>query len=256
VGAGALALLTIAAVVVPWALPYSPSEIDLRHAATAPGLAHPLGTDALGRDVLVRVLYGSGVSLLVGVSSMLVAAGIGVPYGAVAGYYGGRADALMMRAVDFLLLVLASFRKASLLDVILYIGLFGWMGMARLVRGQVLVLRERDFVVAARSLGASASRIIVRHLLPSAVPPVIVAASLGVAGAMLVEAALDFLGFGVPPDTPTLGNLVSEGEQYMTSLPLLAIAPGMTITVAVVCVNLIGDALRDALDVHSAARHG
>jgi peptide/nickel transport system permease protein len=264
VGLGALSLLTVAAVVVPWALPYSPNEIDLHHAATGPGLAHPLGTDALGRDVLVRVLYGSRVSLLVGVSSMLVAAGIGVPYGAVAGYYGGRMDTLMMRAVDFLLsfpvllvlLVLASFRKASLLDVILYIGLFGWMGMARLVRGQVLSLRERDFVVAARSLGASPSRIIVRHLLPSAVPPVIVAASLGVAGAMLVEAALDFLGFGVPPDTPTLGNLVTEGEQYMTSLPLLAIAPGLTITVAVVCVNLIGDALSDALDVHSAPRHG
>jgi peptide/nickel transport system permease protein len=255
-----LAVLAALAALAPWVAPYSPSAIDLGHIAAAPSLAHPLGTDELGRDVLTRIMYGGRVSLLVGICSMLIAASIGVPYGAVAGYHGGRVDMLMMRAIDFLLsfptifvlLIMASFQRGSVLTVVLYIGLFSWMGLARLVRAQVLSLRERDFVMAARSLGAHSSRIIVRHLVPNAVAPVIVAATLGVAGAMLVEAVLDFLGFGVPPDTPTWGNLLTNAESYFTTAPVLAVAPGLVITVAVVCVNFVGDALRDALDPYGS----
>jgi peptide/nickel transport system permease protein len=261
VAGSVLALMAALAVLAPWLTPYGPGAIDLRHVAEAPGLAHPLGTDELGRDVLARLLYGGRVSLLVGVTSMLIAVTIGSTYGALAGFHGGRLDAVMMQAVDgmlafpaiFVLLILASFRSGSVATIILYIGLFGWMGMARLVRGQVLSLRERDFVVAARSLGAGSRRIIVRHLLPNALAPVLVAATLGVAGAMLIEAALDFLGFGVPPDIPTWGNLMTNAESYLTTSPQLAIAPGLMITIAVVCVNFVGDALRDALDPHSGA---
>jgi len=258
-GTAVLALLTLVAIVAPWISPYSPGAIDLQHIAAAPSLAHPLGTDEVGRDVLTRILWGGRISLGVGVGSMLIAAGIGITYGAVAGFYGGLVDALMMRAVDlllsfpaiFVLLILVSFNRGSVLNVILYIGLFGWMSMARLVRGQVLSLRERDFVMAARSVGTPAVRIVVRHLIPNALAPVIVAATLGVAGAMLIEAALDFLGFGVPPDTPTWGNLMTNAEEYFATAPVLAIAPGLVITTAVVSINFIGDALRDALDPHS-----
>jgi peptide/nickel transport system permease protein len=258
VGIAVLAVLAGLAVLAPWIGPYPPAAIDLNHVAAAPSLAHPLGTDELGRDVLTRIIWGGRISLAVGVCSTSIAAGIGIAYGAVAGFYGGVADTLMMRAVDlllsfpsvFVLLILASFNRGSVLSVILYIGLFGWMGMARLVRGQVLSLRERDFVMAARSLGTPGIRIVLRHLIPNALAPVIVAATLGVAGAMLVEAALDFLGFGVPPDTPTWGNLMTTAGEYFATAPVLAIAPGLVITIAVVSINFIGDALRDALDPH------
>jgi peptide/nickel transport system permease protein len=253
-------LLGVLAALAPWIAPYPPGAIDLQHVAAAPSRTHILGTDELGRDVLTRIIWGGRVSLAVGTGSMLIAAAVGIVYGGVAGFYS-RLDALMMRFVDFLLsfpaifvlLILASFRGGSLQNVILYIGLFGWMGMARLVRGQVLSLRERDFVTAARSLGVPGWRIVLRHLIPNALAPVIVAATLGVAGAMLAEAALDFLGFGVPPDTPTWGNLITNAEGYLTTQPLLAIAPGFVVTLAVVSVNLVGEALRDALDPHSAS---
>jgi peptide/nickel transport system permease protein len=253
-----LFLLAAVAVLAPWIAPYPPAAIDLRHVAEAPTPAHPLGTDELGRDVLSRILWGGRVSLAVGVSSMLIAAGIGTCYGAVAGFLGGLYDALMMRAVDFLLslpailflLVLASYHTGSALTVTVAIGLLGWMGMARLVRAQVLVLREREFVLAARSLGARPWRIVRHHLVPNAAAPMIVAATLGVAAAILTEAALDFLGFGVQPDTPTWGNLMTNAEAYLTTEPLLAIAPGLAITLAAVSVIVVGDAIRDALDPH------
>jgi peptide/nickel transport system permease protein len=261
VGAGVIVTLVALAVLAPWISPYQPGAIDLRHVAASPDPAHLLGTDELGRDVLTRLIWGGRISLAVGAGAMLVSAGVGVPYGAVSGLYGGRLDTLMMRAVDFVLsfpaifvlLIVASFHRGSVVDVILYIGLLGWMGIARLVRGQVLSLREREFALAARSVGASNLRILVRHLLPNSLAPVIVAATLGVAGAMLIEAALDFLGFGVPPDTPTWGNLMSNAEGYFATAPLLAIVPGLVITIAVVSVNFVGDALRDALDPHMDA---
>jgi peptide/nickel transport system permease protein len=256
VGAAVLTLLAGLALLAPWVAPYQPSVIDLEHVAALPSASHLLGTDELGRDELTRIIYGGRVSLTVAVCSMLIAAGIGVAYGAIAGFSGGRLDSLMMRAVDFLLsfpaifvlLILASFSRGSALNVVLYIGLFGWMGMARLVRAEVLGLRERDFVTAARSLGASSSRIVLHHLVPNALGPAIVAATLSAAGAMLIEAALDFLGFGVPPDTPTWGNLLTNAELYVTSAPLLAVAPGMVITMAIVSIVFLGDAIRDALD--------
>lgn len=259
VGSGILGLLAALAIFAPWITPYSPAGIDLHDVTAAPNLVHPLGTDELGRDVLTRLLFGGRMSLLVGVCSMLIATTIGVTYGSIAGYYGGWLDALMMRAVDFmlsfpaifLLLILASFYRSSVVIVILYIGFFSWMGMARLVRGQLLALRERDFVVAAHSVGAGGGRVILHHLLPNAMAPVIVAATLGVGGAILVEAVLDFLGFGVPADTPTWGNLLTNSRSYFSTTPLLAVAPGLVITMAVTSINFVGDALRDALDPYS-----
>jgi peptide/nickel transport system permease protein len=261
-GSVILALMAVLAILAPWITPYSPAAIDLQQVAAAPTASHPLGTDELGRDVLTRLLFGGRISLLIGMSSMLIAATVGVACGAVAGYHGGRVDAVLMRGVDFLLsfpaifllLVLASFYRGSVSNVIVYIGLFGWMGIARLVRGQLLSLRERDFVLALRSLGASDGSIIWKHLLPNAAAPVIVATTLGVGGAMLIEASLDFLGLGVSPDTPTWGNLLTSAESYFVTAPLLAVAPGLAITVAVTCVNLMGDALRDALDPYPGRR--
>ena len=258
-GATLLGIIALAALLAPVVTRYAPTATDLAHITAAPSLTHPLGTDELGRDELTRVVYGGRVSLLVGLCSMMIAATIGVVYGSAAGFYGGVVDTLLMRLVDFMLsfpalfvlLILASYYRGSVLNVTLYIGFFGWMGMARLVRGQILSLREQDFITAVRSLGAPSSRIILRHLLPNAVAPVIVAATLGVAGAMLIEAALDFLGFGVPPDVPTWGNLMTNGEEYITSSPVLVVAPGLVITMAVVSINFIGDALRDALDPRS-----
>lgn len=261
-GTALLLLLGLAAAFAPFLTHQDPYATDLAHITAGPSATHPLGTDELGRDVLTRLIYGGRVSLLVGICSMLLAATVGVAYGSVSGFFGGAVDALMMRLVDFMLsfpslfvlLILASYRRNSLLTVVLYIGFFSWMGMARLVRGQILSLREHDFITAVRSVGASGPWIIVRHLLPNAIAPVVVAATLGVAGAMLTEAALDFLGFGVPPDVPTWGNLMSNAEEYITTVPALAIAPGIVITLAVVSINFIGDALRDALDPHSTRR--
>jgi peptide/nickel transport system permease protein len=264
-GSAILIVLGLAAALAPLIARYSPTATDLAHITAAPTWAHPLGTDELGRDVLTRLIYGGRASLMVGVCSMLLAATLGVTYGAVAGFFGGVIDTMLMRFVDFVLsfpalfvlLILASYYHTSVVTITLYIGCLGtpgWMGMARLVRGQILSLREQDFITAVRSMGASSHRIILRHLLPNAVAPVIVAATLGVASAMLTEAALDFLGFGVPPDTPTWGNLITNAEDYLTSAPALAIAPGLVITLAVVSINFIGDALRDALDPYSQRR--
>jgi peptide/nickel transport system permease protein len=259
VGAVLLALLTVLAAAAPWIAPHPPTAIDLGDVVAPPSRAHLLGTDELGRDVLSRVLYGGRVSLPVGVCSTAIAVVVGAIYGSIAGLRGGWLDGLMMRGVDFLLsfptifvlLIAASLVRVTVVSVVLYIGLTGWMGIARLVRGQVLSLRERDFVVAVRSLGASTWRIVARHLLPNAGAPIIVAATLGIGGAMLAEAALDFLGLGVAPDTPTWGNLLDNAELSLTTAPLLAMVPGLLITVSVLSCSLIGDALRDALDPYS-----
>jgi peptide/nickel transport system permease protein len=259
-GSVLLLLLALAAVLAPLITRTNPNATDLSHITSPPSWAHPLGTDELGRDFLTRLVYGGRASLLVGFCSVLISATLGVAYGSAAGFFGGAVDTLLMRLVDFMLafpalfvlLILGSFYHTSVLTITLYIGLFNWMAMARLVRGQILSLREHDFITAVRSLGASAPRLVLRHLLPNAVAPVIVAATLAVAGAMLTEAVLDFLGLGVPPDTPTWGNLMSNGEDYLTSAPVLAAAPGLVITLAVVSVNFIGDALRDALDPYSS----
>jgi peptide/nickel transport system permease protein len=260
------ALIAASAVLAPWLTPYDINHLDPDHSLQPPSAAHLLGTDDLGRDELARLLYGGRVSLLVGVTVMLVGTTIGVAYGAVSGYFGGWVDALLMRFVDlmlsfpaiFLLLTLISLRhgRSSVPLMVAYLGSFGWMGLARIVRGEFLSLKTREYVQSARSVGASHLSIIFRHILPNAMAPVLVSAAFHVAGAMLAEAALDFLGFGLPPTVPTWGNLLTQAENYITTNPVLAIAPGLMITVAVVSIFFIGDALRDALDARAGTGRG
>ncbi|BCX05602.1 MAG: peptide ABC transporter permease [Candidatus Roseilinea sp.] len=256
IGVILLGAFVLLAIFVPWLSPYSPSEPDLFNQLAPPSLQHPLGTDSLGRDVLTRLLYGARVSLAVGVLSSLISVVIGVSVGAVAGYYGGRVDDALMRLVDlllafpaiFLLLILFATIQRSLAIVILFLGLFGWLYLARVVRGEILSLRERDFITAARALGASHWHLIARHLVPNVTGAIVVTFTLDVAINMLAEGTLSFLGFGVPDSTPTWGNMLNGAASYYTRAPLLTIAPGLAITLAVLAVNFIGDGLRDALD--------
>jgi len=260
-GLAALAIVVGSAVLAPVVTSYSPTALDPDHSLAPPSRQHLFGTDDLGRDEFARVIYGGRVSLLVGLTAMFVGTAIGVVLGSVAGYLGGWVDTLVMRFVDlmlsfpaiFLLLILINWTggAAPVLMMIAYLGLFGWTGLARIVRAEYLALRAREFVEEARAMGAGSGRIIFRHILPNAVAPILVQAAFAVAGAILAEAALDFLGFGLPPDIPTWGNLLTQAEDYITSNPILAIAPGVVITVTVVAVFFIGDALRDALDVRS-----
>ncbi len=256
VGLVALLLLTLAAVFAPAIAPYGENEIDLFLITSPPSAEHPLGTDDLGRDQLSRLIWGGRVSLLVGLATALLSTAIGVLVGAVAGYAGGWVDAALMRFVDvmlafpaiFLLLILFSIAGSSVGGVILFLGLFSWMWLARIVRGEFLSLKQRDFVDAARALGAPDGRIVMRHLLPNVVGAIVVATTLNMAYAMLAEATLSFLGFGVPPGTPTWGNMLNAARAYSTTHPLLIIAPGVTLTVTVLAFNFLGDGLRDALD--------
>ncbi|HLJ59809.1 MAG TPA: ABC transporter permease [bacterium] len=260
-GAAALVLIAGGAVFAPLLTPYSPTLLDPDHAFASPSVHHPLGTDDLGRDELARVLYGGRVSLLVGLAAMLLGGAIGVVLGSLAGYLRGWVDTAVMRLVDlvlsfpaiFLLLILLNWTggRAPVLMMVGYLGLFGWTGLARIVRAEYLSLREREFVDAARAGGAGVRRIVFRHILPNAMAPILVQAAFAVAGAMLAEAALDFLGFGLPPEIPTWGNLMTQAETYLTSNPVLVIAPGAVVTATVVAVFFIGDALRDALDVRA-----
>jgi len=259
-----LGLLVLAVVVgsaafAPAITHYSPTDLDPDHSLARPSRQHILGTDDLGRDEFARVVFGGRISLLVGLTAMLVGSVIGIAMGSAAGYLGGWVDVLIMRFVDlmlsfpaiFLLLILINWTggRAPVAMMIAYLGLFGWTGLARIVRAEYLALRAREFVEEARAMGAGTGRIIFRHILPNAMAPILVQAAFAVAGAILAEAALDFLGFGLPPDIPTWGNLLTQAEDYITSNPVLAIAPGAVITLTVVAVFFIGDALRDALDV-------
>ena len=256
VGLVVIALLTALAVFADVVAPYGENEIDLFSITAPPSDAHWLGTDELGRDELSRLIYGGRISLLVGVAAALLSTAIGIIVGALAGYYGGWVDAALMRFVDlvlafpaiFLLLIVFSIRGSSVLSVILFLGFFGWMWLARIIRGEFLALKAREFVEAARSIGVPDGRLIVRHLLPNVVAPIIVATTLSVAYAMLAEATLSFLGFGVPPGTPTWGNMLNAARPNYTTHPILAIAPGLTLTIAVLAINFVGDGLRDAFD--------
>lgn len=258
-GLTALAVIVACATFAPVITSYSPTALDPDHSLAPPSRQHILGTDDLGRDEFARVVYGGRVSLLVGLTAMLLGSAIGVVMGSAAGYTGGWVDTVIMRFVDlmlsfpaiFLLLILINWTggRAPVLMMIAYLGLFGWTGLARIVRAEYLALRAREFVEEARALGAGTRRIIFRHILPNAMGPILVQAAFAVAGAILAEAALDFLGFGLPPDIPTWGNLLTQAEDYISSDPILAVAPGLVITVTVVAVFFIGDALRDALDV-------
>ncbi len=247
----------LAALLAPWIAPFDPLTGDLRGAyLLPPGGAHLFGTDSQGRDVLSRVLYGARISMLVGVISQSVALALGVTLGLVAGYYGKWVDGLIMRLADvtlafptlLLLIAVAAAVRPNLALTFVLIGVVGWAGMARLVRGQVLVLRSAEYVQAARALGAPDLRILFRHLLPNVRAQVIVAATLGIAGAMMAEAALSFLGLGAQPPTPSWGAMVSDGRDLLRVAPWVSFAPGLAIGLAVLGFNLVGDGLREAYD--------
>jgi ABC-type dipeptide/oligopeptide/nickel transport system permease subunit len=252
-----VAVMVLAALLAPWLAPHSPVTGDLRGAyLVRPGSRFLLGTDTQGRDVLSRVLYGARLSLSVGIISQSVSVTLGVTLGLIAGYYGRWVDALVMRLADItlafptllLLIAVAAAVKPSLLIVFVVIGLVGWAGMARLVRSQVLLLRESEFVVAARALGARDRRVLLRHLLPNVRAQVIIAATLGIAGAIMAEAALSFVGLGAQPPTPSWGAMVADGRDLLRVAPWVSFAPGLAIGIAVLGFNLVGDALREAYD--------
>jgi peptide/nickel transport system permease protein len=255
-GLTVVAVLVIACGFAPWLAPYPPDEPNVEVIREPPSLAHPMGTDQLGRDQLSRLMYGGRFSLQVGVLATLVAVFAGTLLGSVAGYYGRVTDTLLMRFTDFMLsvprllvlLLVGGVFGTSLALIIVLIGLTAWMHVARLVRASFLGLREREFVEAARALGAGDSRLILQHILPNSLGPVIVAATLGVAGAILAESTLSYLGYGVQPPTPTWGNMLQNAQSEMYGAPWLAVFPGLLIFVTIMSINFVGDGLRDALD--------
>jgi ABC-type dipeptide/oligopeptide/nickel transport system permease subunit len=256
-GAILVGVVLTAAIFAPLVAPFDPLVGDLQGYLLRPGTAgHLLGTDAQGRDVLSRVLYGARISLMVGLISQTVALILGVTLGLVAGYYGRWVDGLIMRLADvtlafptlLLLIAVAAAIRPSLPITFVLIGIVGWAGMARLVRGQVLVLRSAEYVQAAEALGATSPRVLWRHLLPNVQAQVIVAATLGIAGAMMAEAALSFLGLGAQPPTPSWGSMVSDGRDLLRVAPWVSFAPGLAIGLAVLGFNLVGDGLREAYD--------
>ncbi len=255
-GGAVVLVMTLAALFASALAPYDPGAYDVTQILMPPGLAHWLGTDQIGRDVLSRMLYGARISMAVGFVSVGIAVGVGTLIGTVAAYYGGRVDEVLMRFVDlmlnfprlFLLLTLIALLRPSIWVIMAVIGLTGWMGLARLVRGEILSLKEREFVLSARALGARDPRIMFHHILPNALVPVLVSATLGVAGAILAESGLSFLGLGVQPPTPSWGNILIEGKANIEIAWWLSVFPGMAILVTVLAYNLLGEGLRDALD--------
>ncbi len=256
IGGVVVACLALLAVLAPAISPWDPNRPDIKRILEPPSGRHLFGTDQLGRDVLSRMLHGSQVSLAVGFVSVGIAATIGMLLGAAAGYNGGLVDATIMRLVDlmlvfprfFLLLAVLAFLKPSIWTIMAVIGLTGWMGVARLVRAEFLALREREFVMWSQSTGASAFRIIWRHILPNAMAPVLVAMTLGIPAAILTESGLSFLGLGVQPPRATWGNILNEGKDAIELAWWLSVYPGMAILVTVLSYNLLGEGIRDALD--------
>ncbi len=255
-GAFIVFLLFFAALFAPWLSPYDPGQINIKKVLQDPSSEHLLGTDPLGRDVLSRMLWGSRISLLVGFVAVGIASFIGIFLGALAGYYGGWVDNLIMRFVDvmlcfptfFLILAVVALLEPNIWNIMIIIGITGWMSLARLVRAEFLSLKERDFAVAERALGARDFRIIFRHILPNALAPVFVSATLGVAGAILTESALSFLGIGVQPPTPSWGNILTAGKDNIQIAWWLSLYPGLAILITVLGYNLLGEGIRDAID--------
>lgn len=248
--------MSLAALFAPLIAPYDPNAINVDALLLTPSLAHPLGTDALGRDVFSRILFGGRVSLWVGFVAVGISTAIGLALGLMAGYFGRLTDEIIMRLVDvmlcfpsfFLILAVIAFLEPSLLNIMAVIGLTSWMGVARLVRAETLSLRGRDFVLAAKVAGAGPARIILRHILPNALAPVLVSATLGVAGAILVESSLSFLGLGVQPPDASWGNMLLDGKEVLEVAPWLSVFPGLAILFTVLGYNLLGESLRDILD--------
>ena len=253
---GVVTLISLACSAAPLIAPFEFDAIDLGNIRAAPSLQHWMGTDDLGRDLFTRILYGGRISIAIGVLAAILGTGLGTLIGAVAGYFGGRWDGFLMRATDVayaiptlpLLIVLSSYTQAAAGSMALIIGLLSWMPTARVVRGEVLSLRATPFIEAARSLGATHTRIIGRHLLPNAVGPIMVGVTLAVGNAIVLESSLSFLGLGVQPPTPTWGNMLQDAQATMASTPWLTLFPGLAILVVVLAVNFIGDGLQDALD--------
>lgn len=249
-------LLMVAALSAPLIAPYEPGAINAWQVLSPPSMQHWFGTDELGRDVFSRILYGSRISLQVGFVAVGIAVLIGTCVGLFSGYYSGIVDGLLMRLVDimlcfpafFLILAVITFLEPSIWYIMMVIGLTSWMGVARLVRAETLSIREMDYITAARCIGCSNGRIIFRHVLPNAISPVLVSATLGVAGAILTESALSFLGIGVQPPTPSWGNILTSGKDYIEFAWWLSLFPGMAILVTVLAYNLLGEGIRDALD--------
>lgn len=257
IGVILMGLLVVAAVFAPLLAPHDPYSGDLANDYLAkPGWSFPLGGDSQGRDVLSRVIYGARISLIVGVVSQVVALLLGVTFGMIAGYYRGWVDLIVMRLADItlafpsllLLIAVAAAFRPSLPVIFLVIGAVGWAGMARLVRSRVLVVRQSDYVMASRALGATDTRILLRHLLPNVRSVAIIAATLGVGSAIMAEAALSFVGLGAQPPTPSWGAMVAQGRDLLRVAPWVSVAPGIAIGMAVLGFNLVGDALREALD--------
>jgi peptide/nickel transport system permease protein len=255
-GSAAALLLILLALFAPVLCPYSYDEQRLPERLIGPSSAHWLGTDELGRDVLSRILYGTRISMLVGLSVVLFSSTFGLAVGCLAGYYGRWLEEITMRIVDVLMafpgillaIALVAFWGPGLGKLILALVAVGWVGYARLVRGQVLKVKELDFVRAARSLGASDGRIIIHHVIPNIIQPVLVQASIGMAGAILAEASLSFLGLGVPPPMPSWGTMLNDGRSHLFDAPYLVLFPGLATMLAVLSFNFLGDGLRESLN--------
>ena len=264
IGAIVLSILILATLLVPL-LPFDPEVSDLASKLQPPSWGHPFGTDALGRDMLTRVLYGGRISLFVGLMVVTITLAIGVPIGAIAGYFGGWVDNLLMRVIDamlalpnLLVLILLGailreievpfIEQNNVLSLAIVLGLLSWMTVARLVRAIFLTVREMEYVQAARALGGSNLRIMMTEILPNGLGPIIVESTLGIGWAIMEESGLSFLGFGIRPPTPSWGNLLSNAQEHLTQHPWLAIFPGVMIFLTIISVNYIGDGLRDALD--------
>jgi peptide/nickel transport system permease protein len=251
-----VAIVVLGAVTAPWLLPWDPATQDLPNRLQGPTWQHWFGLDELGRDILARVLLGARVSLLVGVVVVGVSSVLGIAIGGVSGYYGGRIDQVIGRVMDVLMafpgmllaIALVAVLGPSLVNVVLALTVIGWVGYARLVRGQVLRAREFEYVTAAKALGAHTPRILLKHVLPTALPPLLVQATLGMAGAILSEAALSFLGLGVQPPTPSWGSMINGGRVHLLDAPHLTIFPGVLLAIVVLGFNFLGDGLRDSLD--------
>ncbi len=248
--------MSLLALLAPWIAPFDPAALNLDQILMPPSSEHLLGTDELGRDVLSRLLYGARVSLWVGFVAVGISTAIGIVLGLASGYFGGWTDELIMRGVDvmlcfpsfFLILAVIAFLEPSLTNIMIVIGLTSWMGVARLVRAETLSLRERDFIAASKLAGASTTRLLFVHILPNALAPVLVSATLGVAGAILVESSLSFLGLGVQPPDASWGNMLMDGKNTLEIAPWLSLYPGLAILITVLGYNLLGESLRDMLD--------
>jgi peptide/nickel transport system permease protein len=264
-GAVMITVFVACAIFAPWIAPQDPAYIDLPSRLMGPSAAHWFGTDELGRDILSRIIYGARISMLVGTCVVAVSLTLGLIFGSIAGYYGGFLDrflnvvvmnAFMSFPGILLAIAFVAFLGPGLFNLVLALSIGGWVGYARLVRAQVLAVREREFVEAARALGASDVRIIVRHILPNIIQPVIVQAAIGMAGAILAEATMSFLGLGVPPPTASWGSMLNDGRSHLFDAPHLVLFPAAAVMLAVLSFNFIGDGLRDYLDPRSRIEVG